>query len=87
MITQAYKSQVDLLLQVLSYIAKEEMFALKGGTAINLFVRDMPRLSVDVDLTYLPINSREEALSDIQKGLGRIKVDRSIFKNNKNSCA
>ena len=51
------------------------MFALKGGTAINLFVRDMPRLSVDVDLTYLPINSREEALSDIQKGLGRIKVD------------
>ena len=75
MITQAYKAQVDLLLQVLPYIAKEEMFALKGGTAINLFVRDMPRLSVDVDLTYLPINSREEALSDIQKGLGRIKVD------------
>ncbi len=75
MITQAYKAQVDLLLQVLPYIAKEEIFALKGGTAINLFVRDMPRLSVDVDLTYLPINSREEALSDIQKGLGRIKVD------------
>jgi len=50
MITQAYKAQVDLLLQVLPYIAKEEMFALKGGTAINLFVRDMPRLSVDVDL-------------------------------------
>jgi len=75
MITQAYKAQVDLLLQVLPYVAKEEMFALKGGTAINLFVRDMPRLSVDVDLTYLPINTREEALSDIQKGLGRIKID------------
>jgi len=75
MITQVYKAQVDLLLQVLHYIAKEEMFALKDGTAINLFVRDMPRLSVDIDLTYLPINSRKEALSDIQKGLGRIKVD------------
>jgi len=75
MIALAYKAQVDLLLQVLPYIAKEEMFALKGGTAINLFVRDMPRLSVDVDLTYLPINTREEALSDIQKGLGKIKVD------------
>ena len=51
MILQAYKAQVDLLLQVLPHIAKEEIFVLKGGTAINLFVRDMPRLSVDIDLT------------------------------------
>lgn len=75
MITQAYKAQVNLLLQVLPYVAKEEIFALKGGTAINLFVRNMPRLSVDIDLTYLPINSRDEALNDIQEGLGRIKAD------------
>ena len=75
MITQTYKAQVDLLLQVLPYVAKEKIFALKGGTAINLFVRDMPRLSVDIDLTYLPLNSRDEALSDIQEGLGRIKID------------
>lgn len=43
MISQIYRAQVDLLLQVLPYVAKEELFALKGGTAINLFVREMPR--------------------------------------------
>ena len=75
MISPTYKAQVDLLLQVLPYVAKEKNFALKGGTAINLFVREMPRLSVDIDLTYLPINSREESLKDIQQGLNRIKAD------------
>lgn len=50
-----YKSQVVLLLNVLPEVAKEECFALHGGTAINLFVRNMPRLSVDIDLTYIPI--------------------------------
>jgi predicted nucleotidyltransferase component of viral defense system len=75
MILAIYKAQVDLLLQVLPYVAKEKIFALKGGTAINLFVRDMPRLSVDIDLTYLPLDSREDALKNIQDGLNRIKVD------------
>jgi len=37
-----YRQQVNLLLQVLPLVAKENAFALKGGTAINLFVRDMP---------------------------------------------
>ncbi|HEY4783780.1 MAG TPA: nucleotidyl transferase AbiEii/AbiGii toxin family protein, partial [Chthoniobacterales bacterium] len=37
-------------------------FALKGGTAINLFVRDMPRLSADIDLTYLPVAGRAASL-------------------------
>ena len=69
MISARYKAQVDLLLQVLPYVAKEKIFALKGGTAINLFVRDMPRLSVDIDLTYLPLDSRETALQNIQDGL------------------
>ena len=75
MISPTYRAQVDLLLQVLPYVAKEEIFALKGGTAINLFVRDMPRLSVDIDLTYLPLDSRGEALANIQEGLNRIKAD------------
>nr|WP_321411438.1 nucleotidyl transferase AbiEii/AbiGii toxin family protein [uncultured Carboxylicivirga sp.] len=75
MILPIYKAQVDLLLQVLPYVAKENIFALKGGTAINLFVRDMPRLSVDIDLTYLPFDSREDALKNIQDGLSRIKID------------
>jgi predicted nucleotidyltransferase component of viral defense system len=75
MITQTYHDQADLLLRVLPYVAKEKNFALKGGTAINMFVRDMPRLSVDIDLTYLPIDSREEALKNIKDGLARIKAD------------
>ncbi|WP_319482105.1 nucleotidyl transferase AbiEii/AbiGii toxin family protein [uncultured Draconibacterium sp.] len=75
MISPTYRAQVDLLLQVLPFVAKEELFALKGGTAINLFVRDMPRLSVDIDLTYLPIDSRTDALKNIQDGLGRIKTN------------
>jgi predicted nucleotidyltransferase component of viral defense system len=58
MIDPKYKAQVDLLLQTIPYVAKEKIFALKGGTAINLFVRKIPRLSVDIDLTYLPVNNR-----------------------------
>ncbi len=50
-----YRRQVALLIRILPFLAEEESFALKGGTAINLFVRDMPRLSVDIDLTYVPI--------------------------------
>lgn len=48
-----YKNQVKLLLDVIPIVANEEVFALHGGTAINLFVRNMPRLSVDIDLTYI----------------------------------
>jgi hypothetical protein len=47
---KTYYDQVDLLLTVLPSLAEIDDFALKGGTAINLFFRDMPRLSVDIDL-------------------------------------
>jgi predicted nucleotidyltransferase component of viral defense system len=73
MILPKYKTQVDLLLQVLPHVAKEEVFALKGGTAINLFIRDMPRLSVDMDLTYLPFDKRSAALNNVSVALERIK--------------
>ena len=73
MIAPKYKVQVDLLLQVIPHVAKEEIFALKGGTAINLFVRNMPRLSVDIDLTYLPSDDRSTALQRISEALARIK--------------
>lgn len=53
-----YVAQVRLLVDVLPDVAAEWGFALKGGTAINLFHRDMPRLSVDIDLTWLPIGYR-----------------------------
>jgi len=65
--------QVELLLRVLPLVAEEKMFALKGGTAINLFIRDMPRLSVDIDLTYLPLKGREESIQEIGTAIKRIK--------------
>lgn len=68
-----YKQQVQLLLTVLPEVAKENCFALHGGTAINLFVRDIPRLSVDIDLTYLPIEDRETSLKHIAEALERIQ--------------
>jgi predicted nucleotidyltransferase component of viral defense system len=71
---RVYRQQVALLLSVLPEVAKEKCFALHGGTAINLFVRDMPRLSVDIDLTYLPIEDREASLKHIAEALGRIKI-------------
>lgn len=74
MIDPRYRPQVDLLIQTIPFIAKESVFALKGGTAINLFIRDMPRLSVDIDLTYLPVDDRETALRNISDGLNRIKA-------------
>ncbi len=67
-----YVEQVRLLLSTLPEIARETVFALKGGTAINLFYRDMPRLSVDIDLTYLPVGDRQSSLRDIDDALGRI---------------
>lgn len=68
-----YKAQVNILLTVLPSVIKEECFALHGGTAINLFVRNMPRLSVDIDLTYLPIEDRATTLKNIDEALQRIK--------------
>lgn len=67
-----YIDQVRLLIEVLPHIAKEESFALKGGTAINLFYRDMPRLSVDIDLTYVPVEDRDTSLRHIDEALDRI---------------
>ena len=70
---EAYKKQLELLLDVLPEVAKEKCFAMHGGTAINLFVRDMPRLSVDIDLTYVEIAERNETLAGINAALLRIK--------------
>jgi len=67
-----YFKQVELLLQILPVISEMENFALKGGTAINLFLRDLPRLSVDIDLTYLPLDDRSTALENISSHLNHI---------------
>lgn len=70
--SEIYRRQVQLLIRLIPRVAEEDCFALKGGTAINLFVRDMPRLSVDIDLTYLPLADREQSLRDIEAALKRI---------------
>lgn len=67
-----YYKQVSLLIRLLPMVEKETCFALKGGTAINLFVRDFPRLSVDIDLAYLPLEPRNEALQNVRNTLSRI---------------
>jgi predicted nucleotidyltransferase component of viral defense system len=66
-----YRRQAMLLIRLLPVIAEEKCFALKGGTAINLFERNMPRLSVDIDLTYVPVQPHAESLAAIDAAMGR----------------
>ena len=70
---EGYREQVRLLLNVLPFVAEERQLALHGGTAINLFVRDMPRLSVDIDLTYIPVEDRKTTLNNIRRILLQLK--------------
>ena len=72
MVRERYAAQVALLVRILPFVAAEKVFALKGGTAINLFCRDLPRLSVDIDLTYLPIKDRAESLAEINTAMDRL---------------
>ncbi|MBS99901.1 MAG: hypothetical protein CMI01_14640 [Oceanospirillaceae bacterium] len=73
-----YYRQVQLLLEVMPLVARHDCFALKGGTAINLFMRDLPRLSVDIDLVFLPVMEREEALNTIRSHLEALAVEVAI---------
>lgn len=70
--SEPYRRQVSLLVQALPLVAEEDCFALKGGTAINLFMRDLPRLSVDIDLTYVPVADRDASLDAIDAAMKRI---------------
>lgn len=92
MTSERYIDQVALLLRAIPEIAPEGDFALKGGTAINLFVRDLPRLSVDIDLVYLPVADREASLRAVSEGLDRVaerlerrgmKVERHLLADGK----
>jgi len=67
-----FHQQAELLISILPHMTKDTDFALHGGTAINFFVRDMPRLSVDIDLTYLRLSSREETIKAISDQLKSI---------------
>jgi hypothetical protein len=78
---------VSLLLEILPFVLEDKRFALKGGTAINLFHRDFPRLSVDIDLCYLPLENRETTfknihliLTDVKKSLEeKLKLNQILF--------
>jgi len=68
-----YADTARLLLHIAPDVFAGKVFAMKGGTAINLFVQDMPRLSVDIDVVYLPWQApREQALRDIHQELAAI---------------
>jgi len=74
-VAENYRDQVRLLLDILPLVMAEPVFALKGGTAINLFEWNLPRLSVDIDLTYLPNHDRAESLTAIGEALARVGAE------------
>lgn len=68
-----YADTVRLLLNIAPDVFDNDIFAMKGGTAINLFLQDMPRLSVDIDVVYLPWQTpRDQALQAINQELSAI---------------
>ncbi len=75
MISPIYYQQAELLLRILPIVTKIEEFSLKGGTAINFFIRDLPRLSVDIDLCYIPIQDRATAIESISNSLSQLKQE------------
>ena len=70
-----YKKQVALLIRIMPSVYHIKDFAVHGGTAINLFHKNMPRYSVDIDLTYIPIQEREKSLETINEHLKTLKAN------------
>ncbi|MFA5973288.1 MAG: nucleotidyl transferase AbiEii/AbiGii toxin family protein [Lentimicrobiaceae bacterium] len=73
MINPQFYKQADLLIRIIPEISREKDVALHGGLAINLFYNEMPRLSVDIDLTFLPTGPRDADLTMIISICNRIK--------------
>jgi predicted nucleotidyltransferase component of viral defense system len=72
---QTYVETVRLLLAVAPQVFASGRLGLKGGTALNLFVQDMPRLSVDIDVVFLDHTvPRDEAIAAIGDELARVKA-------------
>jgi predicted nucleotidyltransferase component of viral defense system len=70
---EEYKKQVALLIRIMPSVYRIEEFAVHGGSAINLFHKNMPRYSIDIDLTYLPLKDREQSLKEINIRLLELK--------------
>jgi len=64
-----YAEKVEILLRLLPVVMDEKVFAVHGGSAINLFIKNLPRYSVDIDLTYIPLEGRDESLEHINRHL------------------
>jgi len=79
-----YKDAVALLLDAMPSVFAQKCFAMKGGTAINLFCREMPRLSVDIDLVFIDpeVPGRREALAAIEGSLRKVaeELKRKLIK-------
>jgi hypothetical protein len=73
MLNEEYKERVRLLLRIVPVVSKIDCFAIHGETAINLFVQNLPRYSVDIDITYIPVQARDESLSAIKRNLNEMK--------------
>jgi len=70
---RSYVDTVNLMLDVAPHVFRGPHFAMKGGTALNLFVHDMPRLSVDIDVVFVDrLPPREVALKTIKDELTRL---------------
>lgn len=69
-----YHRQVALLIKIMPSVFRIKDFAVHGGTAINLFHKNMPRYSVDIDLTYIPIQDRKTSLDTINEHLVELKI-------------
>ena len=78
-----YTDRVRLLVEILPMLAQEPRFALKGGTAINLFEHDLPRLSVDIDLAWLPVHDYAEDARLIAEALDRAAEHESERRGNR----
>jgi hypothetical protein len=72
MFSEGYVRQTELMLRCIPAVAEQSCFAVKGGSAINFFLNDMPRLSVDIDLTYRRLADRDTSLSEIESALNAI---------------
>lgn len=70
--TRVYRQKAELLLRLLPIVMEEGVFAVHGGTAINLFMKNLPRYSVDIDLTYVPLSERRQSIDDINLRLKHI---------------
>ena len=70
-----YVDTVRLMLEVAPEVFASGRVAMKGGTALNFFVQDMPRLSVDIDVVFVPHQTpRDTALAEIANELSALQT-------------